>query len=203
MKTILQIKENIEYFVRGKKAILLLTGDKGSSLLFNIVREMKMRSVFIDTGYHFTEIVSHVEDNNNIDCVRNHDATAEGSDDMQKCCGQRKGDALRSYLSSVEAECLIVPFTAEEKKFGVEDSFLNDIKNIAILKPLYDLTEGDIWTMIREHDMPFSSLYNKGFKIIDCECCTTRIGRTPPSDEKSKSDLDEETVDKLKSLGYM
>ena len=105
MKTIPQIKKNIEYFVRGKKAILLLTADNGSSLLINIVREMKMRSVFVDTGYHFSEIVSHIEEvKNNIDCVQNHDATAE--------------EGRRPEVISVLSECRMFdsPFYSRRKE---------------------------------------------------------------------------------------
>jgi phosphoadenosine phosphosulfate reductase len=91
----------------------------------------------------------------------------------------------------------------EEKKQGIENSYIKGIENIEIIRPLADMTERDVWRCIHENNMPFSSIYNKGFKVIDCKCCTTRIGRKSQDKEHKGSDFDKETLEKLKSLGYM
>ena len=56
-----QIKENLEEYIRGKKSVFLFTGDKGSTLLLNVVGDMNMNIVFIDTGYQFDEIMNYVK----------------------------------------------------------------------------------------------------------------------------------------------
>lgn len=204
MRNIKSIKKNLEELIRGKKAVLLFTGDKGSTLLINIVSDMDVNTIFIDTGFHFDEIVNYIEKlDDKIEIVYNHVATIDSSVDMHQCCYQRKIEVLREYLSNVRSECLIVPFTGEEMESGIEESYLNGIENIEIIKPLAGLTEREIWIMIDENKMLFSSIYKRGFKVIDCKCCTTRIGRKRPGEEQRSSDMDKETVEKLKSLGYM
>lgn len=198
------IKKNLEESISGRKAVFLFTGDKGSTLLINIVSDMNIGIVFIDTGYLFDEILDYTKKiTDKVEIIESHNATIDSSVDMHKCCNQRKVEVLKEYLSNVRAECLIVSFIDEEKKYGIEDSYLNGIENIEIIRPLADFTERDVWTGINEYNIPFSSIYNKGFKVVDCKCCTTRIGRKKPAEEHVKGDFDDETVEKLKSLGYM
>lgn len=204
MKKLEHIKKNLEETIRGKKAVLLFTGDKGSALLINIINDMNVNAVFIDTGFHFEEILNYTEKSNDkVEIISNQNVTVNSSVDMNRCCNQRKTDVLKKYVSDTGAECLIVPFLNEERKYGVEDSYLNGIEGVDIIRPLADYTEKDIWAIINENRILFPSIYNKGFKIIDCKCCATRIGRKKPSDESKSSDFDRETVEKLKSLGYM
>ena len=199
-----EIIKNLEEHIRGRKAIFLFTGDKGSTLLMNVVKEMKMRIVFVDTGYHFEEIIDFNKKlGGKIEIVSNSNVTVNYSDDMIECCKQRKMEALQGYLDKVKAECLIVPFTDEEKDNGIEASYLSGIENIKIIRPLADLTERDIWLKIRENKLPYSTIYNKGYKIVDCKCCTTRRGRKKHGEDTQDKIRDQETEEKLRSLGYM
>ena len=204
MSNIQNIKEKLEKLISGKKSISLFTGDKESSLLFHIVNGMDINTIFIDTGFHFDETLKYTKQlDDKIEIIYNHIATIDSTVDMHECCSQRKGVVLQEYITQSGAECLIVPFTDKGKQQVVEDSYLNGIENIAIIRPFGDLTERDVWTMINNNKVPFSPLYNKGFKVIDCKCCTTRIGRKRSGEEQKSSEMDRETVEKLKSLGYM
>lgn len=204
MEKIEDIKKNLERSIRGRKAVLLFTGDKGSTLLVNIIDDMDVKAVFVNTGFHFDEILNYTKTViNRVETLHAHNVAIDSSEDMCKCCNERKVKVLKEYLSNAGAECLIVPFIREEKKYGVEDSYLNGVENIEIIKPLADLSERDVWMMIKENKIPFSSIYNKGYRVVDCKCCTTRIGRKKPNEESAASGFDTETVEKLKSLGYM
>jgi phosphoadenosine phosphosulfate reductase len=206
MSKIQQIKKYLEEVTTGKKAVLLFTGDKGSTLLINIINNINMnvKIIFIDTGYHFDEIMDYLKKlPHEIEIIKNNNATIDSSVDMNKCCRQRKAEILKSYLSDIKADCLILPFIDEEKKYGVENSYLEGIEGIEIIRPLSKLTERDIWISIKENKLPFSKIYNKGYKIVDCKCCTTRMGRRMLQKEVSSSKFDSETIEKLKSLGYM
>lgn len=207
MSNVHQIREYLEETIKGKRTVMLFTGDKGSTFIINIIgniNNVNIKAVFTDTGFHFDEILNYIKKiSYKIEIIKNNNATADSSVDMYKCCRQRKVETLRRYLSDVRADFLIVPFIDEEKKYGVEDSYLDDIENIEIIRPLSNLTERDIWVGIRENKMPFSKIYNKGYKIVDCKCCTTRTGRRVSKKEDLNSEFDNETIEKLKSLGYM
>lgn len=205
MSNIEQIKKYLEKAISGKRPVLLFTGDKGSTLLLKIIEDIDnidVRKIFIDTGFHFDEILDYVKElSHKIEIIKNNNATMDSSINMDKCCKQRKVETLKQYLSNVRADCLIVPFIDEEKKYGIEDSYLDGIESVEVIRPLFTLTERDIWINIKENKLPFSTIYNKGYRIVDCKSCTTRTGRKVP--QSMKNEFDEETIEKLKSLGYM
>ena len=199
-----EIKKNLGGYLRGKKSIFLFTGDKGSALLMSVIKEMEVSIIFIDTGYQFNEIIDYAKSlSSKIEIIKNSNVSIDYTSGMSECCYQRKTKVLKEYLDNTNAECLIVPFINEEKDNGIEDSYLNGINNIKIIRPISDLTERDVWIKIKEYRLPFSPIYNKGYRLVDCKCCTTRHGRRKYIEEDKNRGLDKETEEKLKSLGYM
>ncbi len=208
-----QIKKNIKESISDKNAVLLFTGDIGSTLLINIVKDlttvqagMNIQIVFIDTGYHFKETMDYIKKTDSrVKTIKNKTVSIVPTtrNDMDKCCTQRKTVTLKEYLDDIKAECLVVPFRDDEKLYEVEDSYLKSIDNIEIIRPLVDLTERDIWTKIKEHNLSFSSIYNKGYRFVDCKPCTTRFGRKKQSENHKNEVIDKEIEEKLKSLGYL
>ena len=122
---------------------------------------------------------------------------------MSECCYQRKTKVLKEYLDKTNAECLIVPFIYEERNNGIEDSYLNGINNIQIIRPISDLTERYVWIKIKEYKLLFSPVYNKGYRFVDCKCCTTHHGKKKHVESDKNGELDKETEERLKLLGYM
>ena len=57
-----QVRKKLEEHVGSDKSVLLFTGDKESTLLFDLVRGMNVAVVFIDTGCHFQEIIDYVRE---------------------------------------------------------------------------------------------------------------------------------------------
>lgn len=198
------IKKYIEQSIKGKKAVFLFTGDKDSTLLINVLKDINVEIVFVDTWLHRDEIMDYINHfTNKMKIIKNSDVSIDYTVDAGKCCKQRKAEVLSEYLKSVRAEALIVPFTDEEKIYGIEASYLNGIENIEIIRPLADFTECDIWMKIKEYKFPFSTIYNKGYKVVDCKCCITRFGKRTQSEGREDRGFDKETEEKLKSLGYL
>lgn len=198
------IKKELREYIRGKKSVFLFVGDKGSTLLMDIVKDMEVSIIFIDTGYQFNEIMDYTKSlSNKIEIPKNSNASINYTSDMNECCYQRKVKVLKEYLDDTNTECLIVPFINEERNNGVEDSYLHGINNVKIIKPLASLTERDVWIKIKKYKLPFSTIYNKGYRFVDCRCCMTRHGRKEYSADNKNKGLDKETEEKLKSLGYM
>ncbi len=218
-----QIKRNLEGSINDKKAVFLFTGNKESTLLMSIVKDltavqaglparqsgMDVNIIFIDTGYQFNEIIDYVKSyGSKIEAIKNSKASIVPTirNDIDECCFQRKAEVLNEYLDSVNAELLIVPFRSEERDNGIEYSYLSLVNNIKVIKPLADLTEREVWIKIKEYKLPFSTIYNKGYTIVDCKCCATRHGRKKDEKADKTNELDnetKETEEKLKSLGYM
>jgi len=204
MRSIQEIGCELKERIKRKEGVLLITGDKGSTLLLDILKGSNIKSLFIDTGIHFDEVVEYIKDlEKEVDIINSKNTADVTPDNMVKCCRQRKAEPLKKYLYDIKAEYIVVPFTEEDKRNGLEDSYLNGLEGIEIIRPLYDVADRDIWVYIKEHSLAFTSLYRKGYKVIDCRECTTRIGRRRPDKETDNGSFDSETIEKLKSLGYM
>lgn len=200
-----QMKKNLAEHIGDRKAVLLFTGDVESTLLMGVAADLNVKVIFIDTGYHFDEIIDYVKGfGSKIETIKNTNASVDYTVDMDKCCYQRKVETLKGYLDNINAQCLIVPFRNDERDSGIEDSYLKGIGNIEIIRPLSDLTQQDVWRKIKEYKLSFSVIYHKGHRFIDCASCVTRHGRKKQFEEnKDRKLLDKEIEEKLKSLGYI
>lgn len=59
-----------------------------------------------------------------------------------------------------------------------------------ILNPIIDWTDEEVWELIREYNVPYCKLYDKGFKRIGCVGC--------PMSTRAKQEL--ESYPKIKKL---
>jgi len=48
-------------------------------------------------------------------------------------------------------------------------------RNVLKLCPLADWSEEQVWDYIRQNDVPYNTLYDKGYASIGCEICSTPI----------------------------
>ncbi|HXW83460.1 MAG TPA: phosphoadenylyl-sulfate reductase [Candidatus Binataceae bacterium] len=51
----------------------------------------------------------------------------------------------------------------------------HDHGGIVKLAPLADWTEEEVWSYMREHEVPYNALYDKGYKSIGCAPCTRAV----------------------------
>jgi phosphoadenylyl-sulfate reductase (thioredoxin) len=52
---------------------------------------------------------------------------------------------------------------------------------IVKLNPLAEWTEDEVWDYVREREVPYHSLYDKGYKSIGCAPCTRATAPDEPS----------------------
>jgi phosphoadenosine phosphosulfate reductase len=103
-------------------------------------------------------------------------------DGHKECCGIRKVEPLTRALKPLDgwitgqrkdqspgtrAE---VPVVQNDPTFGSPDSPL--VK----FNPLANWTSQQVWEYIRQNDVPYNSLHDRGFVSIGCEPCTRPIG---------------------------
>lgn len=96
----------------------------------------------------------------------------------QECCGIRKVGPLRKHLLTVDAWVTgqrkdqspstraQIPVIQDDKVFARKGERL--IK----YNPLVNWTSEDVWQYIRDNDVPYNPLHNKGYVSIGCEPCT-------------------------------
>ncbi len=94
----------------------------------------------------------------------------------RECCHIRKVEPLRRALSGVDA--WITGLRREESVTrGSLATIERDAAHGGIVKinPLADWTAGDIDAYVRQHDLPYNHLMDRGYPSIGCACCTRPV----------------------------
>lgn len=102
-------------------------------------------------------------------------------DDHKECCGIRKVAPLRRKLNTLDAWITgqrkdqspgtraAVPVVEKDGAFSTADHAL--IK----FNPISNWSSAQVWQYIRENDVPYNELHNRGFISIGCEPCTRPV----------------------------
>jgi len=149
----------------------------------------------LDTGrlhpetYQFIEEVRNAYNINIEVFFANRDATEKlvkekglfsfYKDGHKECCDVRKVDPLKRALNTVDAWITgqrkdqspgtraNVPVIQKDPTFGTG--------NLVKFNPLANWTSRQVWDYIRENNVPYNKLHEKGFVSIGCEPCTKPI----------------------------
>jgi phosphoadenosine phosphosulfate reductase len=99
-------------------------------------------------------------------------------DGHKECCGIRKVEPLMRALRSARAWMTgqrrdQSPGTrAEVPVLQLDRTFGSPERPLIKLNPLANWTSRQVWAYIREHDVPYNALHDRGFISIGCEPCT-------------------------------
>lgn len=105
-------------------------------------------------------------------------------DNRRECCGVRKLEPLGRALSSAAAWITGIRKEQNVTRLGAANVEL-DLANGGLIKvnPLVEWTREDVWSRIRDRDIPYNVLHDRGFASIGCAPCTRAIG--PGEDERA------------------
>jgi len=160
-------------------------------VLLHMARQLRpeIPVVFLDTGYHFAELLEYRDrmaaewQMNLINVLPEQTVAEQGAQfgilnqsDPTKCCGLRKVKPLFAALDSYRL--WLTGLRREQAKSRaalkqIEDFALPTGRSIRKISPLSEWTTRDVWFYAQEHAIPLVSLYDKGYSSIGCEPCTT------------------------------
>lgn len=95
--------------------------------------------------------------------------------DRKRCCEIRKIRPLRKALSTVKAWICGLRREQAVTRQSVELVAWDDDHGIYKICPLFDWTEAQVWQYIREHNVPYNGLHDRGFPSIGCAPCTRAV----------------------------
>ena len=99
-------------------------------------------------------------------------------DGHKECCGIRKVEPLVRALRPLKAWMTgqrrdQSPGTrAEIPVIQLDPTFSSPDRSLMKFNPLANWTSKQVWSYIREHDVPHNALHERGFLSIGCEPCT-------------------------------
>jgi phosphoadenosine phosphosulfate reductase len=93
-----------------------------------------------------------------------------------RCCEMRKVQPLSSEVRGLDAWITAIrrdqtrdrahaPVVGRDERFG-----------LVKVNPLARWTRADVWRFLREHDVPYNPLHDRGYPSIGCEPCTSAAG---------------------------
>ena len=110
--------------------------------------------------------------------VRAHGANLfyESLDHRLLCCDVRKGRPLRRALATVDGWITGLRRDQIATRAGAPKIGL-DLEHGLIWKiaPLADWTAADVWAYLRERDLPYNALHDRGYPSIGCAPCTRAV----------------------------
>jgi phosphoadenosine phosphosulfate reductase len=108
----------------------------------------------------------------------------ESVDNRRECCHVRKVEPLGRALATLDGWVTGLRRDQSTTRAAVAraepDPSRDGLWKIA---PLADWTSDDVWAYIREHDLPYNALHDRGYPSIGCAPCTRAI--EPGEDERA------------------
>jgi phosphoadenosine phosphosulfate reductase len=161
-------------------------------VLIDLIYQVKPDAhiVFLDTGLHFLETYDVIEKIKSrfpslkielkqpalsVDEQAQQYGSALWKRDPNQCCQIRKVIPLRETLSTKLA--WISGLRRDQSPTRKDTQFINKdekFKNIKIC-PLIHWTWDEVWSYIREKDLPYNELHDRGYPSIGCFPCTQAV----------------------------
>jgi len=98
------------------------------------------------------------------------------------CCNVRKVRPLAKHLHGLDAWITGLRRDQWASRTNIRKVEIDhDHGAVVKLNPLAEWSEDEVWDYVRERDVPYHSLYDRGYKSIGCAPCTRAIGVDEPS----------------------
>lgn len=96
----------------------------------------------------------------------------------KKCCHARKVSPLNKALKGIKLWITGLRKSQSGFRQGLEMLSYVEERQLHKIAPIYMWEEETVWKYIRNNQIPYNKLYDKGFATIGCEPCTRPIGRS-------------------------
>ncbi|MDI6854863.1 MAG: phosphoadenosine phosphosulfate reductase family protein [Deltaproteobacteria bacterium] len=207
------LQEALERF--SGKIALAWTGGKDSTTTMHLVRDISGGRVpipvlNIDTSVKFKEIYEFrdklaKEWALDLRIERNDEAIKEITiaADKEECCLRLKAEVIARAIVKYGWEALITGLRRDEQPDRAQiDYFVPyDTPPHVRVQPILHFTEMDIWQYIKNNQVPYCSLYRKGYRSLGCEPCT-RLGQAGRDERAGRDQSKEEIMKRLRAMGY-
>jgi len=91
------------------------------------------------------------------------------------CCGVRKMEPLRRALSGLEAWITGLRRDQSVTRTDVHKVEWDVANKMVKVNPLAEWSREDVWKYIRDHNVPYNALHDRGYSSIGCGPCTRAV----------------------------
>jgi phosphoadenosine phosphosulfate reductase len=190
-------EEILAFFVRKHKGKITLANSMGAEdqvLTHMLVAINPEVPVFtLDTGRMFSETYDLIDETNNrynmklrvmfpererveeMVNTRGLNLFYESIENRKLCCHIRKIEPLKRALKGMEVWITGLRREQSVTRLGTGIVEWDEGNGLIKINPLADWTEKQVWDYIRENNVPYHALHDKGFPSIGCQPCTRAV----------------------------
>ncbi len=95
--------------------------------------------------------------------------------DPDACCNLRKVEPLRRKLSQLRAWVTSIRRDQTASRASALKVEWDAKFHLVKINPLADWTAGKVWRYIRDHNLPYNALHDRGYPSIGCTHCTRSV----------------------------
>lgn len=106
-----------------------------------------------------------------------------GVDQRKACCAVRKVDPLERVLAGKHSWITGLRRGQSDERASTKPVDWNPYHGVWKYAPLADWSAASVWAFVREQQIPYHPLYERGYASIGCASCTRAI--TPGEDERA------------------
>ena len=206
------LKEALERF--SGHIALAWTGGKDSTTTLHLLKELGGGKVpipvlNIDTSVKFKEIYAFRDGlaaawgldliiERNDEAIQEIDIAA----DKAECCFRLKAEVIARAITKYGWQALITGMRWDEHPDRAADEYFVPMETPPHyrVQPILHFSELDIWSYIKSRNIPFCTLYQKGYRSLGCEPCT-KTGLPGRSERAGRDQNKEEIMKRLRAMG--
>jgi phosphoadenosine phosphosulfate reductase len=160
------------------RLFLACSFQKEESVLLDMLMSIEPRVpvLAIDTGvlFHSTyEVWQRLEERYGLKVERVSARAPDGRPwTAERCCGEAKVAALEGRLRDVDAWITGIRRAQAPTRTCARTLEVDRHRRVLKYNPLADWSEKQVWSYIREHELPYHPLHDRGYCSIGCSPCT-------------------------------
>jgi len=207
------LKEALERF--SGHIALAWTGGKDSTTTLHLLRDLCAGQVpipvlNIDTSVKFKEIYEFrdriaADWQLDLRIERNEEAlkVIKIAEDKGECCFRLKAEVIAQSIVKYGWQALITGLRWDEQPDRGRDEYIvrHETPPHYRVQPILHMSELDIWSYIRSRNVPFCTLYQRGYRSLGCEPCT-KTGMPGRAERAGRDQDKEEIMKRLRAMGY-
>jgi phosphoadenosine phosphosulfate reductase len=194
------------------------TGGKDSLVALHLLRtaaggKVPCKVLRLDTSVKFPEIIAFVSEMQmrwefDLVVARNDAALSSAefriAEDPAACCKALKVDALNAAIVEHGIRSLVTGVRADEQEQRRDEQHVSPRSSPPHVRynPVLDFSEADIWAYIRQHELPYCTLYDQGYRSIGCVPCTQKVVDPKAPERMGRSLAKEQIMQNLRGMGY-
>ncbi len=163
----------LTYFLSGiSNNVRIFTLDTGRlfpETLDLIDKTRKRYDIKIDIYFPDAEQLETMVNNNGINLFY------ESIENRKACCNIRKIVPMKRALQGIKVWITGLRSEQSVTRKGLQVVEWDENFGLIKVNPLLNWSEERVWELIREHNIPYNILHDKGFPSIGCQPCTRAI----------------------------